>query len=640
MDGLARLRKRVQELELQNAELAAKNAQLAEPQPAVALAAARSVDVDGDGTHALGKLMRLLRAKVSVISAPERDLNGNDVMIAVERAAGTLSPNLLAAYDFQGSTAARDCKEQQPDCGLQQGDWGDKDKVRTTQWFRYWVGKARGTLGAVLASAAQRDEDLRVFAPQASHNPLRDGRQKALKVSRHTRLAFAVSLSGGPITQVEKEALPKILSGTVADISTRELDLGGEVKVVWLHFETLEDFLKALQGYGGIDLREVDQRNKFGLAGEWKDGDYKPEHDLLTGGKAGGPDQHRSWLMEKRPQSEDALDSQLHSAINAGAVERVEELLRDGANASSQSKANEGAIYRAVARFDAPLIRALLRPEAGSSELKRATNKDGETPHAYAKRLGNGEGLQALAKKLPDIQKRIVETITLLDEGAQTDSSDRDSVARPGTGTPPGATAASSTIEPPPPPPPQDPVADSTPSHTHVPAEGEMQQLAAPAAARVAIQQLDDAQRRELFDELTGENDFLSEGPPTCTDDDDGSDRQPREDANAFWERIHRSSRGSISRRGTLGTIEIARRSREMAMGGRSYADGDDEAKLEDDARRQAGYEAALNDVQLLAAENSMLRHRTMQLIDMLACAELQPSVRTVQCSAVQCSAV
>ena len=47
---------------------------------------------------------------------------------------------------------------------------------------------------------------------------------------------------------------------------------------------SVEDYLKALQGYGGIDYGGAMQANKkFDLPGRWVDGDYNPEHDLLKG---------------------------------------------------------------------------------------------------------------------------------------------------------------------------------------------------------------------------------------------------------------------------------------------------------------------------------------------------------------------
>ena len=108
---------------------------------------------------------------------------------------------------------------------------------------------------------------------------------------------FPVSISGGPITQTEKDALAMLIRGVVADLSTRELDIG-QIHIHWLHFESLEDYLKALQGYGGIDLGgAMYSRKKFGLPGEWVDGPRNAEYDLLTDVPGATPEERRAFLL-------------------------------------------------------------------------------------------------------------------------------------------------------------------------------------------------------------------------------------------------------------------------------------------------------------------------------------------------------
>ena len=108
--------------------------------------------------------------------------------------------------------------------------------IETTQWFRYWSGRVRSALATVLLTAELT----------------------AGKTVIHGN--GTVSLCGGPITGTEKVTLPGLINGTVADLSTRDLDID-ELRIKWLHFESLDDFLKALQGFGGIDFGgAMDQR--------------------------------------------------------------------------------------------------------------------------------------------------------------------------------------------------------------------------------------------------------------------------------------------------------------------------------------------------------------------------------------------
>eukprot|EP01047_Picozoa_sp_COSAG01_P088749 COSAG01_NODE_21036_length_921_cov_1.762774_1_plen_230_part_10 len=109
--------------------------------------------------HALGKLLPILLARMVVVSTPEfgpgpgRGEFLTPVMSGLERLAGYIFPNLIAGYDFAGSSSAQDCKEQIPDCDpvkyLGQGHgWAESGTITKTQWFRYWSGRVRAALAA------------------------------------------------------------------------------------------------------------------------------------------------------------------------------------------------------------------------------------------------------------------------------------------------------------------------------------------------------------------------------------------------------------------------------------------------------------------------------------------------------------
>ena len=83
-----------------------------------------------------------------------------------------------------------------------------------------------------------------------------DGDPKWCGHTAGTRTALALSVSGGPITRAEKAKLGEtLISGVAADLSSRDLTLGN-VKILWLHFETCEDLLVHAAA-GGVGIAAV-----------------------------------------------------------------------------------------------------------------------------------------------------------------------------------------------------------------------------------------------------------------------------------------------------------------------------------------------------------------------------------------------
>eukprot|EP01044_Picomonas_judraskeda_P013626 COSAG03_NODE_2078_length_3151_cov_4.109764_2_plen_556_part_00 len=293
-----------------------------------ALAADGSFEVRVCGAaygHALPKLLDLLGARMVIVSTPEfggppdpRDGRYRvPVMSALERVADFVVPLLYPGYDFKASASAQDCAAQVPDRDLVAADWARPEMIEITQWFRYWGGRVRSGLAATLLMSPPAARDLVIY----------NGTGGGILIPKGGRVAFAVSFSGGHVTQTERRALPRLINGTVSDLSARDLDLGS-VTIVWLHFETLEDYLKALQGYGGIDYGgDVVERSKFDLPGRWIDGPYNAAHDLLRGVPGATPEERRAFLLAPQPPSPAQLSRQLHKAIAAKDVARVRQLL-------------------------------------------------------------------------------------------------------------------------------------------------------------------------------------------------------------------------------------------------------------------------------------------------------------------------
>ena len=324
---LAESAEQIAALRKQLAELGRKlAAEAAAPAPALAAGGRLEVRVcDAAYGHALPKLLELLGARMVIVSTPEfggppdpRDGGYRvPVMSTLERVADFVVPLVYPGYYFKDSASAQDCAAQVPDRDLVAADWARPEMIEITQWFRYWGGRVRSGLAATLLMSP----------PAARELVICGGIGGGIAIAKGGRVAFAVSFSGGNVTQTERRALPRLINGTVSDLSARDLDLGS-VTIVWLHFETLEDYLKALQGYGGIDYGgDVLARRDFDLPGRWIDGPYNAAHDLLRGVPGATPEERRAFLLAPQPPSPAQLTRQLTKAMGAKDAARVRQLL-------------------------------------------------------------------------------------------------------------------------------------------------------------------------------------------------------------------------------------------------------------------------------------------------------------------------
>eukprot|EP01043_Picozoa_sp_COSAG02_P021129 COSAG02_NODE_1064_length_14845_cov_137.957616_2_plen_454_part_00 len=331
--------------------------------------------VPADRTYGmpLGQLLAAAGdAKVALVSTPQFGPGPREgefkvpVMDALERAAGACFPTLVAAYDFKGSASAQDCAKQQPDCDMSIEDWGDTDKIQSTQWCRYWSGRVRATLSALLLGA-------NAIPSPVSIRSWRQNNEGGLYFDVGCRITFAFSIAGGTVTQTEHRLLGELISTTVADLSTREIDLKS-VYLYWVRFECINDCLKALQGYGGIQLSPVRDANMLGKPGSWTDGPYHATFDLLKSVPGSTPDERREYLMQERLPDASVLGQRLNNAITAGSVGRVRELL--AAKADPNYAMNDtSALHSAATNLaDPAIVRALL--EAGANPLARCQRFD------------------------------------------------------------------------------------------------------------------------------------------------------------------------------------------------------------------------------------------------------------------------
>eukprot|EP01049_Picozoa_sp_SAG25_P000966 SAG25_NODE_37_length_19691_cov_19.319467_6_plen_447_part_00 len=329
----------------------------------------------------LGQILNAFAdAKIAVVSTPEYGLGATPgkfdapVMAAIENAASFCFPTLVAGYDFKGSASHQDCFSKQPDCemvGKREHEWADPSKIVLTQWCRYWSGRVRATLSALVCAATALPS--RVFTQSCDLFP--SGQQMSYGHGAGSRIVFAFSITGGPVTQTEYGLLGNLIDTTVADLSTRELDLG-TVWILWVHVETIDECLKALQGYGGIDVTQIHQNRCFCRPGKWTDGPYNEAFDLLKGVPGATPDDRRAYLTQLHAPDPTKLGMRLHNAIQSGSCERVQTLLAAKADPNFVNSGGFTALQGASARADDSVIRALLKAGAKrtANELHYATS--------------------------------------------------------------------------------------------------------------------------------------------------------------------------------------------------------------------------------------------------------------------------
>eukprot|EP00928_Gymnodinium_smaydae_P025057 TRINITY_DN20091_c1_g1_i2.p1 TRINITY_DN20091_c1_g1~~TRINITY_DN20091_c1_g1_i2.p1 ORF type:complete len:367 (+),score=37.58 TRINITY_DN20091_c1_g1_i2:84-1184(+) len=330
----------------------------------------------------LGEMLKVFKCKACIVSTPEKmpAPGSNDppydvvpTMKILEHLCDT-AKCLLPAYDFAGSASKKDCSDKLPDCNMSAGDWTCPASIAQSQWARYWMGRVRATLTTLAFTTQPAEVKVTAFAGYDSSN--------AYSVQAGNIIIFAISLGpGGPITQTEFSLLPSLFSGTIADISTRNVRLN-PVQIWWLHFEHVRDMVRAFQGYGYLDVHRYVQFDRpRGKPLRWNDTDAnQPSHDLLTPSRQ-SPDGYWSYLMS----GADAvpLNERLFKAIGSGHKERVSELLSEGADPNAIQETGlinkDSALQYALLCWNVEIVQTLL--EAGADAHYR--NAGGCTAKHY-----------------------------------------------------------------------------------------------------------------------------------------------------------------------------------------------------------------------------------------------------------------
>jgi len=170
---------------------------------------------------------------------------------------------MTVAVDFAGSTSGDFCKSRvrwvQDGNKVYEADArlfsDDKEQTEHSFWVSYWRGKVAGALTATLIHMGGR----KLPEHEKRHETFLGGEKMGQKESQscffrgvpgkdNIRLVLAVSIDGGPITQVEKSSIPSITSNVISDLRRRGFSWSNVAHIVWCSFPSIKDLIRSLAG--------------------------------------------------------------------------------------------------------------------------------------------------------------------------------------------------------------------------------------------------------------------------------------------------------------------------------------------------------------------------------------------------------
>eukprot|EP00928_Gymnodinium_smaydae_P086398 TRINITY_DN7048_c0_g1_i1.p1 TRINITY_DN7048_c0_g1~~TRINITY_DN7048_c0_g1_i1.p1 ORF type:complete len:590 (+),score=99.28 TRINITY_DN7048_c0_g1_i1:80-1849(+) len=224
----------------------------------------------------LADMHQILSCTFVVVSSPERGTNKStgkhdaETMRMIESLSSHFRENVafVNAVDFAGSSSGdfcskriREVHEGRVKTGkddfeggshdlrekFPEADWPpelkDTNSIANSFWFCFWRGKVSGALASAfntMPTTEYRDTRPLECMTKAAQVPS--------MISCHFRCVVALSLDGGPITQVEKREIPSICKSVMSDIARRNNKWSKHCALLWCHFATVADLLASLDG--------------------------------------------------------------------------------------------------------------------------------------------------------------------------------------------------------------------------------------------------------------------------------------------------------------------------------------------------------------------------------------------------------
>lgn len=371
-------------------------------------AVAKSREDPNEELFSLADLMLIWQSPVLLISSPEYGMNPETgkfdapVMSIVENLQTALKYEvsgkdcISTCVDFAGSTSGKFCSSRIRHVSSEkiltgESDWDmdyhaaykDSDEeswqqherltraIENSFWICYWRGKVSGALFQALCSmsSVKPPESDSVISTTLGDIPAGTGgicfnRIPGQTAETQFRIAIAVSISGGPITQVEKSYIPGILRDVVSDIHRRGFEWGEDAKIAWVHFESVWGFLKSLDGHKELvhDLHENGVFDHSGRPMSFRPNALKRTVPVKSPSLLTKPIEELTIPLQKiNPES-------LLNASFAGDIATVEFLLAKKGDVDTNDSSGTTLLQYAVKSFDslgsAEIVRLLIERKA------------------------------------------------------------------------------------------------------------------------------------------------------------------------------------------------------------------------------------------------------------------------------------
>lgn len=146
-----------------------------------------------------------------------------------------------------------DLKVQLPTCSPQK-----RCAIEHSFWLALWRGMVMGAVTAAFMKAKPIDKPGDCWKSYL-------GTYSICQEGPSSRFVLAVSIDGGPITQVEKANLPGIFKTVLSNVARRGGEWGSEAHILWVHFPTCEDFFRSMDGICNLTV-DMDSTRGFEYA--------------------------------------------------------------------------------------------------------------------------------------------------------------------------------------------------------------------------------------------------------------------------------------------------------------------------------------------------------------------------------------
>eukprot|EP00928_Gymnodinium_smaydae_P044879 TRINITY_DN29954_c0_g1_i1.p1 TRINITY_DN29954_c0_g1~~TRINITY_DN29954_c0_g1_i1.p1 ORF type:complete len:1034 (-),score=157.47 TRINITY_DN29954_c0_g1_i1:360-3293(-) len=318
-------------------------------------------------------------------------------------------------------------------------DMNDSEKraaaIAHSFWVCFWRGATQSALKSVLISMpSERYTPFPGYGSNAWH--------KAIELGASSRTVIAVSIDGGPVTEVEKTMIPEICDNVVADLHRRAYDWANQAQVIWCCFPSVRHFLRSLDGEERLVLN-TDVKMKASAwidrTQDWEDAPkgegilktdidtieelaregVKPKKENLEAAIDRGDSDTVAFLLEKAPHLANGEEI-LHRMVAGASVKVAEVILKHVSKQDLKKRCgcfleepehfigdtewfNSTAVHLACKHGKAQLLRQMFKdldPADIAALLKQPTSDSGTWALDFACEKGDEKVLDAALERL------------------------------------------------------------------------------------------------------------------------------------------------------------------------------------------------------------------------------------------------